>query len=1227
MSDRIKVAGYSQKVTYTDGIEYRNFSPDLVGLQLASNGGTPLFSMGNFSVTTNFDPKKTKFFTTSKFSNFITLSDLDLTLESSLSLLTNNAGVILNLDKRNLTNYALFNSLREFVRVALENVITTWPAALYVTPIFDSEEFDTTQSGLTVQNYYYDSLTNKSSFRVNTNVLNNPFQINFKQNGTLKDTFNQENDIRNIVLNYASYSILFNNVEADVLEFTGSNTTNEYIYFVVNGNIFTGFTDGYVSYHIKPNKTNENLFFNNLPKFEKYLLNRLTNPKYTALFNYSIRSDSGDLLYVTKNLTWPVSDGYNIDFDTDAYLEYVTSLLEISDGFDSATSNLMVRFLVTESITDFDTTNVHLDPLQEDTSGQKMNKTLTIYGVEFDKINNFISGIKFANTVSYDKNNNTPDIYLKNLARVLGWDLISSVLENNLLKSYIEPKESSYSGQSVGLTPIEADVELWRRIILNTPWIWKSKGTRKSIEFLFKFIGTPLGLISFNEYVYLAENKIDIDVFREALRLNGFLDDISQYPISVSGYPQPLPNTSDNYFQGNGLWYRETGGDNASLDITSGNNPHVGPYDGGYKYINQFRELIPNFSAVTISSETITTSTKNLFTNYNLGKMTTYSGNTYVDITDESGADFSNCFVVDTTIIQDPKNRKDETDCGCQNPSELQALSICIDKNSIQTSSCQDEIAGYTITEPENYYIFDINQYNIDGSQYTLNGVPVYHKTKFINKECCNINGSKPYFYNEYGVDFTDVVTPLHINSGYICCKASNTCGCLVTCKWDYANETYTHSSEKYLVFNNELNEKIVTSEDGCNCVSNYTVPVLITDPYTNTIGYGCQLTEAGLEDLNKPVSIIKKTYYERSRGIIGCSSVPLNETISKVFVVTLNDVSSVGKSTTNFSYNVIGGQPTVQSYSYSNTNIPINDSPVGYLSTFNNSQPLPEDGNVIRMIVQGQTSLPANLPFDPIKNKMFYLQSDFEFTGIDDLITAIPNMVEVSPIEMSRGGQYYGDFIYQSIGNETYTYLIFDYRGVEEEPNYTYRISYTNNIATQPIQLLIGNNSTTPSIKLYEGLYSSDPIVGTHSSLPAVNATIVLGLNGGPNIIAATCNGVTINPNSSYATWNNVNGSVDVSFTTNTPIAVGNGYPLMVALAVSIGFICDAPEIMVYVSQNDADAIIRSGILRAGTTLYKDIALTEPVLNFNFVKYLNGESNYLDSQSGVVLRATNKTC
>jgi hypothetical protein len=100
---------------------------------------------------------------------------------------------------------------------------------------------------------------------------------------------------------------------------------------------------------------------------------------------------------------------------------------------------------------------------------------------------------------------------------------------------------------------------------------------------------------------HICDGPIDIDLFKKVLVLNGLdSDDLSIYPIDSDGYPSPLSDSSDMYFQNNGLWYRETGGSNATIDILTGNNPHLGPYDG-FKYINQFKSLIPNFSAVTIT--------------------------------------------------------------------------------------------------------------------------------------------------------------------------------------------------------------------------------------------------------------------------------------------------------------------------------------------------------------------------------------------------------------------------------------------------------------------------------------------------------------------------------------------------------------------------------------------------------------------------------------------------
>ena len=64
---------------------------------------------------------------------------------------------------------------------------------------------------------------------------------------------------------------------------------------------------------------------------------------------------------------------------------------------------------------------------------------------------------------------------------------------------------------------------------MNTSYLCKSKGTRKAVEFLLRFIGAPPALVEFNEYVVLADNKINLNQF------NSLFATISGGSVTYSG--------------------------------------------------------------------------------------------------------------------------------------------------------------------------------------------------------------------------------------------------------------------------------------------------------------------------------------------------------------------------------------------------------------------------------------------------------------------------------------------------------------------------------------------------------------------------------------------------------------------------------------------------------------------------------------------------------------------
>ena len=113
-------------------------------------------------------------------------------------------------------------------------------------------------------------------------------------------------------------------------------------------------------------------------------------------------------------------------------------------------------------------------------------------------------GIAYMTNVSYDGKNNIPNELIKNFAKTLGWSTPSTLNNTSFLDSVLGVETPEYSGTSVSQTPAELDIELYRRILLNTAYLFKSKGTRKSIEFLLTLLGAPEALVEFNEYVVLA---------------------------------------------------------------------------------------------------------------------------------------------------------------------------------------------------------------------------------------------------------------------------------------------------------------------------------------------------------------------------------------------------------------------------------------------------------------------------------------------------------------------------------------------------------------------------------------------------------------------------------------------------------------------------------------------------------------------------------------------------
>jgi hypothetical protein len=601
------------------------FSDNLVGFQLVQGGG---LTQGNFEFIESVTEKTNRTFSTGNFSDPINLDSLGIeSINQSKTIVENNFKVYPNFDLTQVTTFTLYGSMVKRMSSSVTVIISQFPAGLEST--FLGINYVT---GTTANNIIFNQTTNETSLEFDITRLRNPFDIDFSVNSTRNLELREikVSELRNMTTQFSKYSLYYNGVGYNV---TGIIPTNSLTYgtlkIYVSGNPFSGQSFVYDDIVVRPNDYEVTKVFNEqLDEVENFLLNRNINPIYTAVFNVPAMSDDGTYYVSKTSLTWPLYGKWNLDILTGAFTNYLTTLNDISENFDGYRTNLISRFLTTGALKEFDTV------------GQKMEKVLQIYGKSFDDTQKFITALSFMTSVNYNVGNDIPSQLLKNLAQTLGWNTnISPITNDDFLSSVFGQKNfdtSVYPGTSVSQTPDELNYQYYRNLILNSAFLFKSKGTRKSIEILLRLIGAPDALIEFNEFVYTADQKINLNQFNTQYAYisggtylqelpilepgnlfsihghtyTGFtttsvIKDVSitsdEYPMDENGYPYAPEDTENYFFQIGSGWFEQTPQHRApeQVDYTNsvftGSNPNYQttliPYTYGQVYLERFRNF------------------------------------------------------------------------------------------------------------------------------------------------------------------------------------------------------------------------------------------------------------------------------------------------------------------------------------------------------------------------------------------------------------------------------------------------------------------------------------------------------------------------------------------------------------------------------------------------------------------------------------------------------------
>lgn len=600
------------------------FSDDIVGLQTVEGGG---LTQGNFEFTTSVTERVTRTFNVGAFSEPISLEGLNINdLSESRAIMATQFRVYPNYDVSQVLNFSMYGSLSKRFQVSISEIIHRFPASLDI--VFNNENFIT---GATATDILYDSTLNETSFKINVSRINNPFDIDYSLSATTNLSVREitVSKYRNLYNTYLDYCVAINDNTFSVIGFTPSQTLSTgFVEFIVSGAPFgTTATTSVREFQIRPNDfIADKVFTEDFDEVQKFLLNRLIRPEFTAVFQVPQQNESGQFFTDYQQVTWPKEGVWNLDIKSFLFENYLVQLEEIAINLDSFKTNLISRFLVTDSLKEFDTL------------GQKVEKIFQIYGRSFDQIKQFIDALAYMNSVSYNPSNDIPSQLLVNLAQTLGWSSNFSPITNEDFLSSVFGNTSTptYPGYARALTPTELNYAFYRNLILNASYLFKSKGTRRSVEFMLRLIGAPDSLIEFNEHIYLADQKINMDQFGvqwaaisggtyvqntpsfipgSTYKIKGqtfssftstetyqdVTTRLEDYPVDLEGFPKAPENTESYFFQLGAGWYESTPShrspDEAVItgQIFTGQNFNIQtqliPFSYGQPYLNRFRDF------------------------------------------------------------------------------------------------------------------------------------------------------------------------------------------------------------------------------------------------------------------------------------------------------------------------------------------------------------------------------------------------------------------------------------------------------------------------------------------------------------------------------------------------------------------------------------------------------------------------------------------------------------
>jgi hypothetical protein len=213
-----------------------------------------------------------------------------------------------------------------------------------------------------------------------------------------------------------------------------------------------------------------------------------------------------------------------ISLNSPEVVSYIAGQQTSGSAYDRDNDNIITRLVPEQFLL-----------LEEYRQTHVLENFLYVLARYFDQLKVSIDQFAYVLSSNHGEFDQTPEALLKDVAKFFGWEFTGNFLNSDAIQ-YIVGKQvlaNTQSNQELDVKLFEIKNEFWKRTLVELMHIYKTKGTRESVESLLRVYGIDPNVVRLKEYGFKRESKIETHRIRNQKSVNVIVVGSGSYPATI----------------------------------------------------------------------------------------------------------------------------------------------------------------------------------------------------------------------------------------------------------------------------------------------------------------------------------------------------------------------------------------------------------------------------------------------------------------------------------------------------------------------------------------------------------------------------------------------------------------------------------------------------------------------------------------------------------------------